>query len=63
MYGDSVDAFEACTEAERALCHDAARLEELADDAARLSEGSFEDGSSHIHPVSVGKYFVQPEPK
>ncbi len=63
MYGDSVNAFEACAKAEQALCHDAAKLEELADDVVRLGEGLFEDGSLHIHPVSVGKYFVQPEPK
>ena len=44
--GDRVDAFEARAEAERAQRGDAARLEELADDAVWFCEGSLEEGDA-----------------
>ncbi len=44
--GDRVDAIEARAEAERAQRGNAARLEELADDAVWLCEGSLEEGDA-----------------
>ena len=46
MEGGRIDAFEARAKAERAQRGHAARLEELADDAVWLCEGSLEEGDA-----------------